>query len=174
MQVDIRSRKVDITSDVREMTIEKVSKAARFLEGLDHAEVLFSEEKNPRIPQKERCEITVRGHGHVVRAHASSQNQLDSMEKALSKLERQLRRLKTKILINHNKPSSAVEPDEAISLGEIVKTKTFSAEVLTAAEAVERMELLDHDFYLFTDAATGLSSVAYRRSGGDFGVLSSN
>jgi ribosomal subunit interface protein len=63
--------------------------------------------------------------------------------------------------------SQAVDDTESL----IVRDKTHVAEPMTTADALHEMELVGHDFFLFSDAATGLPSVVYRRHGYDYGVL---
>lgn len=53
----------------------------------------------------------------------------------------------------------------------VIRSKRFPAEALTVEEAVDRMELVGHDFFLFIDAATGEPSVVYRRVGWNYGVI---
>jgi ribosomal subunit interface protein len=74
-------------------------------------------------------------------------------------------------------PAVTVEPQEsgAVDLGEspvIIRRKEFSAEPMSAEEALDRMELVGHDFYLFRDAESGKPSVVYRRRGWNYGVIS--
>ena len=54
----------------------------------------------------------------------------------------------------------------------VIRTKNFDAEWMTVEEAVDRMELVGHDFFLFIDARTDHPSVVYRRKGWDYGVIS--
>ncbi|MFJ4224686.1 ribosome hibernation-promoting factor, HPF/YfiA family [Microbacterium sp. NPDC089695] len=53
----------------------------------------------------------------------------------------------------------------------VIRTKSFDAEWMTVEEAVDRMELVGHDFFLFVDASTDHPSVVYRRKGWDYGVI---
>ena len=66
---------------------------------------------------------------------------------------------------------SAEEPGEEYS-PVVIRRKVFPAETMTVEEAVDRMELVGHDFFLFIDAATDRASVVYRRKGWDYGVIS--
>ncbi|MFE6995269.1 ribosome hibernation-promoting factor, HPF/YfiA family [Microbacterium sp. NPDC057659] len=63
------------------------------------------------------------------------------------------------------------EEDEVYS-PVVIRTKNFDAEWMTVEEAVDRMELVGHDFFLFVDASTDHPSVVYRRKGWDYGVIS--
>lgn len=168
-----------MTPHLEEMVIEKVNKLERFLNGLDRAEVHFFEEKNPRIVDKDICEIRVEGHGHRVHCKASGPDELTAVERTLHKAERNLRKIKTKVVNQHHhtggrvnkyqeaKPVTIPDADDV----EIVRQKQIVSEPMTAVEAVQQMELLDHDFFLFTSSETGEASVVYRRKQGDYGLL---
>jgi ribosomal subunit interface protein len=76
------------------------------------------------------------------------------------------------------RPVSEGGAPEASSLAEeqpespvVIRRKSFPAEALTVEDAVDRMELVGHDFFLFIDVATGEPSVVYRRVGWNYGVI---
>jgi hypothetical protein len=69
-------------------------------------------------------------------------------------------------------PVLAAEADEADYTPVVIRTKQFDAEWMTVEDAVDRMELVGHDFFLFIDARTDHPSVVYRRKGWDYGVIS--
>ncbi|MCP3912243.1 MAG: ribosome-associated translation inhibitor RaiA [Actinomycetia bacterium] len=102
MEVSVSSRHVEVSDQLREMTIQKIGRLDRFLSGLDHAEVHFMEEKNPRIADKEICEVTIEGHGHHVRVKVAAPDGFTAVDKAVDKLERSLRKLKTKLHNRHH------------------------------------------------------------------------
>lgn len=197
MEVTVSSRHVEVSDSLREMTIQKIGRLERFLSGLDHAEVHFMEEKNPRIADKEICEVTIEGHGHYVRVKVAAPDAFTAVDKAVDKLERNLRKLKTK-LHNRHHPNpkrnhrgevapvdvGGVEPDEAeLPTGEaelmsesdmalkIVKSKEFAMRPMSAEEAALQMDLLGHSFYFFRNAETGRSAVVYQRDDGDIGLI---
>src|SRR3954454_19113382 len=97
LDVVVRTRNIEVPEGIRAVTREKVSRLTRFLDGMDHAEVVFSEERNPRISEKERCEVTMAGHGHFVRAKAHGVDQLAAVHRVVDKLEHQIVRLKGKL-----------------------------------------------------------------------------
>jgi ribosomal subunit interface protein len=63
------------------------------------------------------------------------------------------------------------EEDDEVYSPVVIRTKNFDAEWMTVEEAVDRMELVGHDFFLFVDATTDHPSVVYRRKGWDYGVI---
>ena len=181
MQITISSRKTKVTPRLEEVINEKIGRLDRYLEGMDHAEVHFSEERNPRISDKEVCEVTLEGHGHHVRCKVRAPDPFTAIDLAVEKLEKQLRKLKTRLIRRTHgtgtslKTAPIVEVDEPAAVEEpsvtIVKTKRFTMVPMTPAEAAEQMDLVGHSFYFFTNADTGRAAVVYRREDGDVGLI---
>lgn len=97
MQVNVSARHTDVAKADRELIVEKLSRlGAKFLE-MDRAEVHFSQERNPRIHDKECCEITLEGHGHHIRCKSNGPDHLTAVDRAIEKLENKLHKLKTKL-----------------------------------------------------------------------------
>ena len=190
----IRCRNVEVPDSLRAVAEEKVKRLSKYLNGWDTGEVLFSEERNPRISAKEVCEVTLHGHGHVVRAKAAASDQQAAVDKVVDKLEHQIEKLKGKLLgRSHPRRHGPVDsarsshngevderPEDQSDAGEgehnprIVKTKRFPIKPMTPEEAVLQMELLGHDFYFFTSAETSQAAVVYRRNDGYVGLIESS
>ncbi len=185
MEVTVNGRNTTVSEPLRQITVEKIGRLDRFLKDMDRADVLFWEEKNPRIGDKEYCEVTMEGHGHHVRCKVSAPDSFTAVDIAVDKLERQLRKLKTRVKNRqqgHRKievpedlvPDTLVH-DESVDHPElvykIVKSKTFVLSTMSTQEAALQMDLLNHDFYLFTNAETEQSAVVYRRDDGDIGLI---
>ena len=195
VQVTVSRRHTEVPESLRVMTEEKIGRLARFVDGLDHAEVHFSEHKNPRIADKEVCEVTIEGHGHHVRCKVQAPDGFQAVDKAYDKLEHQLHKLKTKlrqryqgapkgkkgvdslgaVVVLDDDPVTAegsIEEDEGFDPGpKIVKAKRFAMFPMSAEEAVQRMELIGHGFFFFTNAETSRAAVVYRRDDGQVGLI---
>jgi len=178
VEIAIRGRNVEISDALKDAVGEKLLRLQRFLEGMERAEVRFLEERNPRIAEREVCEVTVHGHGHVVRARASAPEILVAVDRVVEKLEHRLARLKGKLLGRshprrpvHANGAPPLSAEEDTGDAQIVRTKQFAIKPMTAEEASLQMELLGHSFFLFTDAETTVASVVYRRHDGHVGVI---
>lgn len=190
MQIAISSRKTVVTPRLEEVVHEKVGRLEKFLDGMDRAEVHFAEEKNPRqADRKEFCEVTMHGHGHHVRAKVNAPDPFTAIDLAVDKLEHQLHKLKTKLRQRHQGAPKAkkgvdslgavvpvpdVEPEAEVEVDDgpkIVKSKRFAMFPMSAEEAVERMELVGHGFFFFTNAETSRAAVVYRRDDGQIGLI---
>ncbi len=184
MEVNVSGRHTTVSESLRRQADEKISRLDRIISGMERAEVHFWEEKNPRVgPNKEICEVTIEGHGHHVRTKVSAPDGFTAIDLAVDKLERQLRKLKTKLkkrnqLRERPEIADMIVPDSLIDEGpdvepvyKIVKTKRFGVTEMAPDEAALQMDLLNHDFYVFRNAGTGLGAVVYRREDGDIGLI---
>ena len=184
MDIAFRGKNIELTDALRTTTEEKVGRLTRFLEGMDRAEVRFSEERNPRIAEKETVEVTMYGHGHIVRARATGVDPTTAVDRVVDKLEHRLEKLKGK-LVGRSHPrrsgsvdfsserASATSADEDADDGQarIVKTKQFAIKPMTPEEAAMQMELLGHDFFFFTNSETERAAVVYKRNDGHIGLI---
>jgi putative sigma-54 modulation protein len=192
VDIAIRSRKLRITKAMRSTVEEKVTRLGRYLDGMERAEVWFAEERNPRIAEKEICEVTMHGHGHIVRAKAAAADPLAAVDRVVDKLEHRMEKLKGKLVgrshpRHHNHNGHAVTADEdnddtadvtnaaTTTVGaRIVKTKQFDIKPMTPEEAALQMELLGHDFFFFTNSETAKAAVVYRRADKNIGLIDAN
>jgi len=184
VDIVISARHVQLTDALRATVTDKVERATRHLDGMDRAEVRFTEERNPRISEKEVCEVTLFGHGHIVRAKAAASDTTAAVDRVVDRLEHRLAKLKGKLVgRSHPRRNGSVESspggltqnDDDTDAEEghprIVKTKQFSIKPMTPEEAALQMDLLGHDFFFFTNADTGAAAVVYRRNDGHVGLI---
>jgi putative sigma-54 modulation protein len=188
VDISIQGRNVEVSDLLRATVEEKVDRLGRFLESMERAEVRFMEERNPRIADKEVCEVTVVGHGHVVRARAAASDTFAAVDRVVDKLEHRLEKLKGRLIgrshpRRHSGGAPGAEAGTALAEEEteeegldrdaprIVRTVQADAKPMTPEEAVLEMDLLGHGFFLFTNAETGRAAVVYRRKDGQMGLI---
>ncbi|WP_331714936.1 ribosome hibernation-promoting factor, HPF/YfiA family [Auraticoccus cholistanensis] len=189
-------RHCSLTEDFRSHVQERITRIERLRERVIRVEVEVSADKAHR-PEQDTCvQITLISKGPAVRAEACAHDKTAAFERALDKLTAQLRRAHDRRAVQHRNgrrplrevamlhqmPSetpAAEESDVRTVAGMevqgdgplVVREKTHTAAPMTLDQALDQMELVGHDFYLFVDAASGLPSVVYRRHGYDYGVI---
>ncbi|MDR0855560.1 MAG: ribosome-associated translation inhibitor RaiA [Christensenellaceae bacterium] len=113
-------------------------------------------------------------------AEALSDNAFDAIDTVLPKIERQIRKYKTRFAERKKQPIDLPIPaiidtktdlTEQTKFGKLVRTKNFTVNFCTVEEAIEDLELLGHDFYIFTNSADKKLSVLYKRRDGDYGLI---
>jgi ribosomal subunit interface protein len=199
LSIVVRGRHANVSSRFREHAVEKVSKINRFAMPFRHVDVEVSHEANPR--QHDRAyevELTCNGEGPVLRAEAHASDKYTALDLAYERLQERLRRMHDKaksvehrrINPKHEIVESVVDQEQVTpEIGEnlggdkvdgeivllsgplVVRTKQIESLAITVEQAVEAMELVGHDFYLFSNVETQKCSVLYRRRGYDFGLI---
>ncbi len=183
MDFSFKTKGVSLSDADRDVIREKFSRLNQLADANARVEVKLFEERNPSIPEKEICEVTVHSPGVVVRAKGSGIGVLAAADRVYDRLEHRLERLKGK-LVDRSQPqhrAAKVAPevpeeesfDELALLGgaRIVKSKTFKITTMTPAEAALQMQLLSHSFYFFTNHETGRPAVVYQRNDGNVGLI---
>ncbi len=178
MTVRVHGKNMQVPSDMSEFAQERVEHAGRIFDNGGDVDVEFTEFTNPRRSDgKYRVEITTNAAGRIVRVEAVAGEERTALDLAADKYERQLRKVKTK-LIQRNRVSnkdlnqvSSQSDDEEDRGVEIVRTKRFLMKPMSAEEAALQMDLLGHEFFFFLDAETDRHSVVYRRRNGDVGLI---
>ncbi len=186
MKLVIQGKNIDITDGIRGYVGTKIEKAvAHFDDLLNEIDVHLSVEKNPRInPAKQIAEVTMYVNGSVVRAQESSENLYASIDMVADKIARQLRKYKEKRREQKREPVRAAEvlaeqPAVASLLenrtpelpAEVIRTKYFAMPPMTVEEAMEQLQVIDHDFYMFQNVDTGEINVIYERNHSGYGVI---
>ena len=182
MEVIIKSRGVEFGDGLRDYVERKVNKLDRFLPDIREAEVDLIAQKTRSAEESQVAQITLRGNrGLIVRAEERSGDMRSSVDVALDKVERQIKRYKGKHWASQQQQQrqaeseieaaiEELEPEEEIS-EQVVRVKEFYTRPMDVEEAIEQMELLGHDFFIFYNVNTNNYSVVYRRSGEGYGLL---
>ncbi|TDB38801.1 MAG: ribosome-associated translation inhibitor RaiA [Actinobacteria bacterium] len=174
MKMIIKGRHMEVTPAIRSYAEEKIGRIAKILNSMIlSTEVELFAEKNPSIENGQVAEVTVYTKGHVIRAKEAASDMYAAIDLVSDKLERQVKKFKTKIVDKHRAP--VVMPPVAEPAAEaepaIVKTKVVEVKPMSQEEAILQLELLGHDFFVFSSAETEEISVLYRRNDGDYGLI---
>lgn len=172
MKVTITGRNLVITDAIREQVERKLEKFDKYFRGDVEAHATFSVQKGNHIVE---VMIPLKNDA-VFRAEARTEDMYNSIDEAIDKISKQMKKHKTKIEKRfHSNDSIRFEniPLEEVKLPEavIVKTKRFGIKPMHPEEAVLQMDLLGHDFFVFLNGDTEEVNVVYRRKDGDYGLI---
>ena len=185
MKLVIQGKNIEITDAIHEYVYQKIEKAISHFQHLAlEVDVHLSVARNPRITPKQIVEVTIYANGAVIRAEEGSDSLYASIDLVANKITRQLRKFKEKRQDKTQAlPKTGVVVEERPVLGdliadrapelpaEVVRTKYFAMPPMTVEEALEQLELVGHDFYMFHNAETGEINVVYERNHGGYGLL---
>lgn len=171
MKYTIRGEKVEITESIKKYITEKLGKLDKYFQHPEEvkANVLV------RIRGLEQIvEVTIPIKKIVLRCEERDEDLYKAIDLVSDKLERQLRKNKTKMMKQKKEIIKEMRFDELEPLEskeEIVKRKKVEMKPMSEEEAVMQMELVDHDFFVYKDVETKSVNVVYKRKDGSFGII---
>lgn len=181
MQLLVHGRNVEITDWIREYINKKVGKLDRFLPQVSEARVELTHNATRASDDRYTAQITLWSNGQILRAEESTSDILASIDAAVDKMSRQIRRYKGRRVQTRRRATSGVSAEAAATMveelpeeeemGHIIRRKEFVLEPMNEEEAMAQMELLGHDFFVYFDMDAKGVNVLYRRRDGQYGLL---
>ena len=172
MKMNIRGSKVKITSAINDYIEAKIGKLDKYLENPNDvtANVVV------KVKGKDQTvEVTIPMKKLILRAEDTHNDLYAAIDLVSDKLERQIRKNKTRLKkrikeINDFNIDFKVEKEED-EKGRIVKRKLVETKPMNEEEAILQMNLLGHDFFVFTNEATNQINILYRRKDTNYGII---
>ena len=178
MNYNIRGENIEVTPAIREYVEKKIAKLEKYFTEVPDATVnvnlkVFSDKKS-------KVEVTIPMTQLVLRAEELNEDMYAAIDLIADKLERQIRKHKTKVnrkfrekgsitsmfTVNEDRDVSVIEEDL-----ELVRTKRFDLKPMDSEEAILQMNMLGHNFYVFTNAESQQTNVVYKRKDGRYGLI---
>ena len=200
MELRITAKNLTVSDRFRDYVSEKSGKVEQFAHRPQELNIKVTRHDHSKHSgQEDQVELTVYEPGHVVRAEAKSNDKFSAFDIAFGKLTERLRRYADKhkvhrggrhknigtseltasdfaaldvTPIDHDKLTGEIPIVSEESSPLVIRSKEFERVPMTQQDAVDHMELVGHDFYLFHNSETGKESVVYRRKGYSYGVIS--
>lgn len=183
MKVTVRGRNVVVTEWIEEYVAKKSKRLERLVPDVDEMRCEITETNARSDDDRFTVQLTLWANGQILRAEETTSDIFMSIDQAADKVVRQVERFKgrassvrRKAAVNHQQSVEATlvkqeeeeaTEDEAV----IVRRKQFDMQPMTEDEAVEQMELLGHDFFLFYNVDARTTNLIYRRRDGNYGLL---
>lgn len=171
MRFVITGRNIDVTEGLRAAVQEKIGKLERYFSPDTEAIVTLSVEKD-----RQKIEVTIPVKGNIIRSEQVSSDMYVSIDLVEEIIERQLKKYKNKII--EKQQAREVFSDEYIEKDydeddsvKIIRTKRFGIKPMDPEEACIQMELLGHNFYVFSNSETDEVNVVYKRKGNTYGLI---
>lgn len=178
LQFNIRGENVDLTDAIRDYVVKRISKLEKYFE--DNVEATAHVNLKVYTDKTYKVEVTIPLPYLTLRAEETSNDMYASIDLVTDKLERQIRKYKTKVNRKAREKGFkglefvATQDEEPASDLKIVRTKQISLKPMDSEEAVLQMDMLGHDFFVFEDAETNGTSIVYRRKDGRYGLIEVN
>lgn len=188
MKVLIEGKNIELTKAIKDYVNEKLHRLQKHFDHIikEHEiKVKLSFAKNPRITNNNIAEVTVFLDGKIIRSEQSSEDMYASIDLVADKLNRQIEKYKTQHYRSYqHKERPEPNPELAAKFiesqngksvieknGKLIKSKKFKLHPMTPEEAIDHLDLIEHDFYVFINSKTNIINTVYRRKDGDYGLI---
>lgn len=172
MKVIVHAKNIELTNALKDSVEKKISKLSKYFESEVEAKATLSVEKSKQI-----IEVMIPFNGVLLRGEESTDDMYKSIDLVEEKIERQIRKQKTKLSKKNRYDSlkfsniDQLEDMKDEKEASIVKTKRFGVKPMGIEEAVLQMELIGHDFFVFQDPESNQLNVVYKRKDGNYGLI---
>ena len=174
MQILIKTKNVQISESLKSYIENKVGNLDHFMPDIHEARVDLAARSAKSAQDRQVAQITLHSaHGAFLRTEESSSDLRASLDIAIEKMERQIKKYKgkhwnSKARAQEEPVQIEEEPEDEVR---VVRTKVFSTRPMDVDEAIDQMEMLGHDFFLFQEEKTLRLSVVYRRKDGNYSLI---
>ncbi|PLT32613.1 ribosome hibernation-promoting factor, HPF/YfiA family [Bacillus sp. V5-8f] len=182
MNYNVRGENIEVTPAIREYVERKIGKLERYFSNTENVNAHVNLKVNNNTTSK--VEVTIPMTNLVLRAEEANADMYAAIDLIVDKLERQIRKHKTKVNRKFRTTGNtaamfstveetgtvAVEDEEDSEL-ELVRSKSFELKPMDSEEAILQMNMLGHNFFVYTNAETNETNVVYRRKDGRYGLI---
>ncbi len=171
MQVTVIGRHIEATDALKQYAQEKFSKLEKYLPKAVQAVVTLSVVKKVH----HIAEVVIKSNGVLIQASEETEEMYSAIDLLVEKIERRVRKYKEKLVDHKHQTSKTAQTASTSShednIPQIIKVKRFDLKPMLPEEAVMQMELLDKDFFIFSNVGSGHINVIYKRKDGNVGLI---
>ena len=172
----IAKNNVEVSETIQAYVEKKIGKLGRYLPSIGEGKVEISREGAKMPEQRFTVQVTLDSKGVLIRAQEKSKDIRTAIDKVANVLSKRIERYKGKLYdkgrgVSFARQGAAIEAEEIEAPQRVVKSKRFLVKPMPVDEAINQMELLGHDFFLFIDADSERLNLLYRRENGDYGLI---
>lgn len=180
MQLSITGKNIEINDNLRKYVEKKIGRLDRFLPNIIDGRVELTVNEGARAAEdRQIAQVTLRTKNAILRAEEASADIFASVDAVFEKMQRQVDRVKHKRWARRGEGGAevaslaeeALEEETAEEHKGVTRVKQFHMVPMDEEEAIEQMELLGHNFYVFFNVNQNQINVLYRRRGGDYGLI---
>ena len=179
MQLQISGKNMELSAETRRYIERKLGRLNRYLPDITESKVEVSREKTKAPEQHFVVQVTIESNGTLLRSEERGADLPTAIERAAAVMNRRIEHFKGKLYDRRKGKKSNLSirlgPEEKPAIpqasGKVVKTKHFSLKPMAVDEALDQMEILGHDFFIFFNADTETVNLLYRRKDDNYGLI---
>ncbi len=168
MNIIVNGRHIEITPALRSYSEEKIGRFEKYISNISEAIVTLSVEK-----YRHKAEVLLKVNGVLIQAESVTGEVYSAIDEVVEKLEKQVVKYKEKLHSHRKgeKRTTEVSETRPVERGRIIKHKRFDMKPMNPEEAVEQMDLLDKNFFVFVNDISGDINIVYRRNDANYGLI---
>ena len=187
MELSIRGADISVNEDLRDYAQSRIDRLDRYIEHVVEAKLELKPSRRKNTTAGVVAQLTIQSGHDLLRAEEQDQDVRKAIALVAAKLESQARRVSERrssrkragqsigefmAPIEPESVDAGIADEDLDEIGHVVRVKRFALRPMDVDEAIEQMELLGHDFFLFDNTEENGINVVYRRQDGTFGLLS--
>ena len=177
MDIKISAKNLTIDDDIRGYADKKINKLTRYLTNITMMHMELSEEKSKSRLSSYVVQVTLNINGFLLRGVQKDDNLKSAIDAVTDVMERLIEKYKKRYTVNKSKVHESIRTakeggyivDEVS--GPVIRRKKFVVKPMSTEQAIEQMDFLSHDFFLFVNAEDNTVNVVYRRKDGNYGLI---
>jgi len=187
MEIKITGKNIELAPNSRDYISNKLDKIVRHLPSILSFDVVAVEEKTKDPNFRYIIQVTINNNGTIIRGEERASELKTAVDKVTEVISRQVEHFKGKRPYSKKRKTPSIRliaAEEPVQTGraepaeetqpQVVKNKSFVVKPLSLEQAIDQMELLDHDFFLFLNQESKIVNLLYRRNDGDYGLIEAN
>jgi putative sigma-54 modulation protein len=184
METQILFKNMEIDEEMKEYASKKLSRLQRYLNNIKTIKMEISEEKSKSRKHAFNTQVTINVNGFLIRGERKDATLRACIDGAVETMERLVNKYKSKYEVNKGRQNRSIRipevSDELDTEGgkedvadpaDVVKIKRFHIKPMTVEQAIDQMEFIGHDFFIFINAEDKSFNIVYRRKNGQFGLI---
>ncbi len=171
MEFLIKGKNIELTEEVDKYAQRRLGKLRRHLSNISKVKVELTQEKTKSSERRYTAQVTIDHHGTLLRGEERAGDIFTAIDAAANTVDRQVERYKGKLYDKRKRPLSLRGRAAIEEEAKVVKVKHFPIKPMSPEEAIDQMELLGHNFFIFFNQDTSQLSVLYRRKDGNYGLI---
>ena len=174
MEMQVTGKHLELSQEILSYVERRFDKLNRHLPNILESKVEIIREMTKSPQHRYVVQVTLNSRGTLLRGEVRAADLFEAIDNAAKVMDRQIERYKGR-LNDKSRGLPHIQPSQEVVVtppaGKLVKSKKFAVKPMSVDEALEQMELLGHDFFLFFDPTKGQINLLYRRKDGDYGLI---
>ncbi len=176
MEIQVTARNISLDSEIKDYAEEKLAKLHKYLNTISTIKLELVDEKS-KTRQIYTAQVTININGFLLRGEHKGDSIRSAVDEVFEVMERLVTKYKKRYEINKGREPESIrmldveEEKKVVEKSRVAKSKSFLVKPMTTSQAIDQMEFIGHDFFIFLNARDNSVNIVYRRKDGKYGLI---